>query len=138
MKREMRMLVTQLEIRARDEGSRAQAANDLERLIDSVVQIGAPLGQALARERAPIMQAFRRVDLAHMALGMRAFAAWVGTPAEDGAAHVAALRVRFAEILGPPTAGDPARSEAERRADFEREIELAVDQIFRGTRPASP
>lgn len=137
MKRQMAALVQQLERRAQQEASRTRTAVDFERLVDAVVQTGSALGQAVALERAPIVQAFRGVDLAHMAEGLRVFAEWLSTPADDSAAHVAELCTRLAGTLGPPTAGDPARSEAERRADFEREIKAAVDQIFRSTRPAS-
>jgi hypothetical protein len=124
--------VRELELRAQQEASRARTAADMERLLDAVVQTGTPLAQSLAPECAPILEAFRRVDLAHMAEGLRVFGEWLSTPADAAAAHVAELRARLAETLGPPTAGDPARSEAERRADFEREIQVAVDQIFRG------
>jgi len=137
MKREMSTLVQELERRAQQEASRTRTAADFERLLDAVVATGTSLGEAVARERAPIVQAFRSVDLAHMAEGLRVFGEWLSTPADDSTAHVAELRARLAETLGPPTAGDPARSEAERRADFEREIRAATDQIFRGTRPAS-
>jgi hypothetical protein len=133
MKRQMSGLVRQLERRAHDEAARARAASDFERRIAAVIQTGGPLGQALAAESAAVIQAFRTVDLAHMAEGQQAFALWLSTPAPDAAAHVAALRARLAEVLGPPTAGDPARSEDERRADFEREIRVAVDEIFRST-----
>ena len=136
MQREMSALQTQLEIRARQEASRARTAAEFERLVDAVVTTGTALGQAVASARAPIVQAFRGVDLAHMAEGLRVFAEWLSTPAADVTAHVAELRARLAAALGPATTGDPARSEAERRADFEREIRDAVDQIFRGTGPA--
>jgi len=132
MKREMQALVRELERRAQQEASRARAAADMERLFDAVVQTGTPLGQALAAERADVIAAFRRVDLEHMAEGLQAYGEWLSTPADDPAAHVAVLRTRLAEVLGPPTTGDPARSDADRRADFEREIQAAVDQIFRG------
>jgi len=138
MKRQMSGLMTELELRAQQEAARARTASEFERLVDAVVQTGTALGQAVAHERAPIVQAFRGVDLAHMAEGLRVFAEWLSTPAGDVTAHVALLRARLAETLGPPTAGDPARSDAERRADFEREIKAAVDDIFRSTRPASP
>jgi hypothetical protein len=133
MKREMTALVHQLELRAQQEASRATAASDMERLFDRVVDTGTPLGQALAPERAAIITAFRSVDLAHMAEGLRVFGEWLARRAPDPAAHVADLRTRLADTLGPPTAGDPARSEDERRHDFERDIQLAVDQIFRGS-----
>jgi hypothetical protein len=133
MKREMTTLVRQLELRAQQEASRARTAADMERLLGNVVQTGTALGQALAPECAPILEAFRRVDLLHMAEGLRVFGEWLSTPATDPAAHVAVLRARLTEALGPPTTGDPARSEAERRADFEREIQVAVDQIFRSS-----
>jgi len=135
IKREMAVLVTRLEGHARQEGERARAASEMERLLDQLIQSGNKLGQAIAPERAAIAEAFRRVDLARMSDGMRAFAAWISTPTDDAAAHVAALRARLAETLGPPTAGDPLASEAERRADFEREIAAAVEQIFRGPEP---
>ena len=132
MKREMQALVRELERRAQQEASRARAAADMERLFDAVVQTGTPLGQALAAERADVISAFRRVDLEHMAEGLQAYGEWLSTPADDPAVHVAALRTRLAEVLGPPTTGDPARDDADRRADLEREIQAAVDQIFRG------
>lgn len=135
MKQQMSALVQQLERRAMLEASRARTANELERLVDALVGTDSELGHAIARERAPIVQAFRTVDLLHMAEGLRVFADWLSTPADDAAAHVAVLRAQLAEALGPPTTGDPARSEAERRADFEREIAAEVDQIFRSTRP---
>jgi hypothetical protein len=133
MKREMTQLVRQLEQRAQQEAARATAAADMERLFDRVVDTGTPLGQALAPERSAIVTAFRSVDLAHMAEGLRVFGAWLIRPSRDPAAHVGELRTQLADTLGPPTAGDPARSEAERRHDFEREIQNAVDQIFRGS-----
>jgi uncharacterized membrane protein YgcG len=133
MKREMSTLVRQLELRAQQEASRARTAADMERLLGSVVQTGTLLGQALDPERAAILDAFRRVDLVHMAEGLRVLGEWLSTPAPDAAAHVAVLKARLAETLGPPTTGDPGRSEAERRADFEREIKVAVDEIFRGS-----
>jgi hypothetical protein len=136
MKRQMSALVQELERRAMQEAARARTATELERLVDALVQTDSALGHAVARERAPIIQAFRSVDLVHMAEGLRVFAEWLSTPADDSAAHVTVLRAQLAETLGPPTAGDPARSEAERRADFEREIKAAIDQIFRSTRPA--
>lgn len=135
MKQQMSSLVQQLELRARQEASRATTAMEFERLIDAVVQTGNELGQAIASVRAQIVQAFRRVDLTHMAEGLGAFAEWLSTPADDATAHVAELRVVLSEVLGPPTAGDPARSQAERRADFEREIQVAIDQIFRKASP---
>lgn len=135
MKREMTALVRQLELRAQQEASRATAAADMERLFDRVVQTGTPLGQALAPERAAVLAAFRSVDLAHMAEGLRVFGEWLSKPSRDPAAHVAELRARLAETLGPATTGDPMRSEAERAADFQREIAGAVDVIFRGAGP---
>ncbi|TMQ05184.1 MAG: hypothetical protein E6J90_49730 [Deltaproteobacteria bacterium] len=133
MKREIAALVRQLEARAQQDASRAQTAAEMERLVDAVVQTGTPLGRALAAERGAVLDAFRRVDLAHMAEGLRVFGAWLSTPAGDVAAHVATFRAELARVLGPPALGDPGRSEAERRADFERDIRVAVDQIFRGT-----
>jgi hypothetical protein len=136
MKREMATLVRQLELRAQEEGHRANTANEMEQLLDALIATGNSLGQAIAPERDAIAAAFRRVDLERMANGLRVFAAWVSTPAADAVAHVAGLRAQLVDTLGPPTAADPGRSEADRRADFEREIEIAVDHIFRGTRPS--
>jgi hypothetical protein len=138
MKREMSTLVHQLELRVRAEAQRAQTASEMERLFDGLIRSGSALGKAVAPDRAALVQAFRTVDLTHMAAALRVLGRWLATPSTDPAAHVAELRARFAEALGPPTAGDPARSEAERRADFERDIQLAVDEIVRATTPATP
>jgi hypothetical protein len=108
----------------------------MERLLDTLVGSGSPLGKAVAPERAALAHAFRTVDLAHMAAGLRVLGRWLSTAASDPSAHIAALRAQFTEALGPPTAGDPARSQAERRADFDRDIRTAVDEIFRAARPA--
>jgi hypothetical protein len=130
MKREMAGLVSQLEARARDDAGRMRAATEFGKLIDRVLQLDSPLAAELARARGAIEHAFRRVDLAHMAEGLREFAEWLSTPADDAAAHVAALEAKLAEVLGPPTAGDPTAGEAERRAEWEREIKAATDRIF--------
>jgi hypothetical protein len=135
MKAEMSALVQQLERRAQHDASRARTAAEFERLLDAVVRSGTPLGEAAAVERAAIVDAFRRVDLVHMAEGLRVFAEWLSAPADDAAAHVAALRAQLTEALGPPTDADPARSETERRADVEREIRTAVERIFGGAKP---
>src|SRR5262249_46907467 len=132
MKRQVSTLIKQLELRARDEAQRAKIASEMEKLLDRLIESGRDVGQAVARQRAPIVQAFRSVDLAHMAAGLHVLAAWLSTPADDATAHVAALQAKLSDALGPPTAGDPARSDEERRADFEREITAAIDQIFRG------
>jgi len=137
MQRDMAKLVGELERRAQLEASRMRTAGKFDQLIDQVIATRSPLGNALAEDRAVIVAAYRGVDLAHMAEGLRVFAEWLSTPADDPELHVLELRARFAEVLGPPTAPDPGRSEAERRADFERDIKVAVDQIFRATRPSS-
>ncbi|HWU88164.1 MAG TPA: hypothetical protein VN253_12845, partial [Kofleriaceae bacterium] len=76
MKREMAALVQRLEARARDDAARARSATDFSSLIDRIVQLGPPLGEALAHARGPIEHAFCRVDLAHMAEGLRELAEW--------------------------------------------------------------
>ena len=136
MKREMAALVAQLEARARDDAARIRTATDFGALVDRVLQLDSPLAAELARARERIEAAFRRVDLAHMAEGLRELAEWLSTPADDAAAHVAALEARFAEVLGPPTLGDPTAGEAERRAEWEREVRAAVERIFNGPAPA--
>lgn len=136
MKREMATLVARLEARARDDAARLRTATDFGKLIDRVIGLGTPLGAELARARERIEQAFRRVDLAHMAEGLRELAEWLATPADDDAAHVAALEARLAEVLGPPTLGDPTAGEAERRAEWEREIKAATERIFGAWEPS--
>lgn len=130
MKQEMSSLIQQLERRAQHEASRARTASEFERLFDAVVASGNPLGQAAALERAPIVHAFRSVDLVHMAEGLRVFAEWLAIPSDDPAAHVADLRSRLTDALGPPTDRDPSRSDGERRADVEGDIRAAVERIF--------
>ena len=95
--------------------------------------MGATMNEAGQLGRREVML---EPNLTHMAEGLGAFAEWLSTPADDATAHVAELRVVLSEVLGPPTTGDPARSQAERRADFEREIRVAIDQVFRKTSPS--
>jgi len=133
MKREMAGFKRELEARTQREGHRTRTAGEMQGLLDDLIRAGGALGALLAAERAAIMEAFSRVDLAHMAAGMRAYSLWIpASMGSDPAAAVAALRAQLAEALGPPTEGDALCSEAERRAGFEREIQAAVDRIFRG------
>jgi len=136
MKGQIAKLVRELEQRAKQDVSRSRTAAEFERLIGAVVQTGNALGAAVSRERASIIQAFRSVDLVHMAEGLRVFAGWLSTSFDNSITHVAELRAKLVAVLGPPTSGDPARSQAERRADLERQIRDAVDQILLATKPS--
>jgi hypothetical protein len=133
MKREMAAFKRQLEVRTDIEGRRTSTAIEMKRLLEALVQTGSALGKALDGERAAILAAFCRVDLAHMAAGMRAYAQWIpASMGRDPAASVAALQAQLAEALGPATEADAMRSDAERQADAEREAQAAIDRIFRG------
>lgn len=136
MKGQISALVRELQQRAKQDVSRSRTAAEFERLIGAVVQTGNALGAAVSRERTSIIQAFRSVDLVHMAEGLRVFAGWLSSSFDNSTSHVAELRAKLVAVLGPPTSGDPARSEAERRADLERQIRAAVDQILLSTKPA--
>ena len=134
MKREVAVFKRELEARTQQEGHRTRTAGEMQGLLDALIQTGSKLGKALEAERAAILAAFCRVDLVHMAAGLRAYSQWIpASMGADPAAAVAALRIQLADALGPPTASDALASEADRRAEFEREIQAAVDRIFRGT-----
>lgn len=133
MKRDIATFKRQLEVRAQQEGRRTSTATKVQNLLDALIQTGSSLGRALEPERAAIMEAFGRVDLAHMAEGLRVYSLWL--PASvgiDPATAVAALKTQLADALGPATQPDALRSDADRQADHERETQVAVDQIFRG------
>jgi len=136
MKREMVSFKRQLELRTQQEGHRASTAVEMSGLLDALVKTASALGKALEPERAAIMEAFCRVDLTRMAAGLRVYSQWIpASMGTDPAAAVAALRVQLADALGPATAVNAMAGEAERRADYEREIQAAVDKIFRGAVP---
>jgi len=129
--RTLALPVRQLELAAQHDAARASTAARLDPLLDAMIASGSALGPALAAQRAEIAHAFRRVDLGHMAGGLRVLSAWLATPARDTAAHVAALRDQLAEALGPPTLAEPAASDADRRAELEREVTAAVERAVR-------
>lgn len=136
IKREMTALLQQVDREVQDNAGRVRALADMERLLDRMAQLKSPLSQALTGERAALLEAFRRVDLARMAEGLRTFGQWVATPADDPAAHIAALRTQFAAAIGPPTMSEPAQSDTELRAELERRVQVAVDQILLAKEPS--
>jgi hypothetical protein len=136
MKREMIAFQRQLEARMDVEGRRTSTSLEMQRLLEALVQTGSSLGEALDGARAAIMEAFCRVDLAHMAAGMRAYAQWIPVSiGRDPGAAIAGLRAQLDEALGPATEPDALRGDAERRIDVEREIQEAIDRIFRSGGP---
>ncbi|HET9622082.1 MAG TPA: hypothetical protein VFP84_11990 [Kofleriaceae bacterium] len=137
IEREMKALIRQLEARAQQDAARANTAADAARLIDLLIETQTPLAHAVAARRAELVAAFHVVDLAHMAAGLQTFARWLSKAAlvdAEPAAYVAELARSLGDALGPATHGSPLRSDAERRADFERDIRRAVEQILGGAR----
>lgn len=135
MKSEARVAIRRFELRAHDEAARAATAAQLDQLLDQLIETGTPVAQAVAGERASLVAQFRSVDLVHMSDGLRTFAAWLTSPVgDDLPAQLASLRAQWAAALGAPTHKDPARSDAEKRFDFERELASEVHAIF-GTTP---
>jgi hypothetical protein len=130
-RRALALPVRQLELAAQHDAARAQTAARLDPLLDAVIASGSALGPALAEQRAEIAHAFRRVDLAHMAGGLRVLSTWLARPARDGAADAAQLRDQLAAALGPPTMAEPAAGDADRRARWEREVAAAVERVVR-------
>jgi hypothetical protein len=138
MKREVQSLMARLERFAQDEASRARTANSFEQLLDRVLGLGTPLSTALRPAREQIVRDYRRVDLAHMAEGLRELAEWLASPHEDPDEHVEAFQKRLVAVLGPATLGDPNAPEAERRAALEAQIQRETDRIFNGPPEQSP
>jgi hypothetical protein len=131
MTREMASFKRQLEAKSQQEGQRTHTAGEMAKLLDAVINSGSQLGAALGGERAAILDAFCRVDLAHMATGLRVYSEWIpASMGVDPAAAVAALRDQLGEALGPPTAEHALRSDDERRAGAEREAQAALEAIF--------
>lgn len=84
----------------------------------------------LAGQRDEILREFCRASLAGMAAGLREYALWLATWAHDAQDQVGALRTRMWNVMGPQTFVDPRRSDAERRADYERQAQAGVEQIL--------
>ena len=135
--RALALPVRELELAAQQDAARAQTAARLAPLLDAVIASGSAVGPALAEQRSEIAHAFLRVDLAHMATGLRALSAWLATSAPDPVAHVARLRDQLAAALGPPTLFEPAAGDDDRRTRLERAVAAAVDRAVR-ERAAAP
>lgn len=125
-KRELATPARQLALGMQREAARSQAMGKLERLLETVAATGSALGKVLVDERAAIVAAFERADLDRMAEGFRVIATWLSTPTSDVAAHLAALRPRLAEALGPLSMAAPTCHEAERTAALERALQDLV------------
>jgi hypothetical protein len=129
--RALALPVRELELAAQQDAARAQTAARLAPLLDAVIASGSAVGPALAEQRSEIAHAFLRVDLAHVATGLRALSAWLATSAPDPVAHVARLRDQLAAALGPPTLFEPAAGDADRRFRLERAVAAAIDRAVR-------
>lgn len=125
-------LVQQVQIKQEGEVARKVVAGEVEKLIDAVVKTGSEAGKALARQREPIANAFRGVDLDKMADGLRLFADWLKNPSEDTAAQVKELVEELQRTMGPLVGHDPAREDEERRAAIKKDVQASLDEIFRG------
>jgi hypothetical protein len=135
--RALALPVRELELAAQQDAARAQTAARLAPLLDAVIASGSAVGPALAEQRSEIAHAFLRVDLAHIATGLRALSAWLATSAPDPVAHVALLRDQLAAALGPPTLFEPAAGDTDRRARLDRAVAAAIDRAVR-ERAAAP
>jgi hypothetical protein len=130
MKRDVKSVMARLELRAQDDAARATATRDFATLLDQVLALKTPLMAALAPKRDAILSAVAHVDTTHIGSGMRAIASWLTSSGDDVDAHVAALDAILAEALGPATHPDALRSDADRQADFERDVREAIHAVF--------
>ena len=69
-------------------------------------------------------------DLAQIADALTAFAEWLRAPTRDSEARAERAMSALQAALGPLVGWDPAREDAERRAQYRREARAALDNLF--------
>ena len=136
VKDSVKQLVQTVQLQEQDAAARKQAAAQVEELLDAVTKLQNPAGQAVAGSREPIAQAFRGVDLARMADGMRVFAEWLAHPNTQNKAQAEQLIAQLQHVMGPMVGHDPEREEAERKAQIKADVQKSLDEIFRGKKPS--
>ena len=72
----------------------------------------------------------RGIDLAQIAAALATFAEWLRAPTPDREARAERAMSELQAVLGPLVGWNPAREDAERRAQYRREARAALDEIF--------
>jgi len=121
-----------MQARAEDEAARARAAASVEQLIEAIARTGTAAGRAVEKQRGPIQQALRGVDVSHLAAGLRLFADYLAHPTEENQEQARQVIEKLQETVGPMIGWDPKREEEERRAEIKRDVRASLDEIFRG------
>jgi uncharacterized protein YheU (UPF0270 family) len=131
VKEQLHSLVQSTRVKQQDAEARAAAAQQVEKLIDTVAKTGTVAGKALAKQRGSVSQAFRGVDLSKMSDGLRVFAEWLRNPTDAGQVQVEQLIAQLQTTMGPAAAWDEEREAAERRKQIDQQVQSSLDDIFR-------
>lgn len=99
-----------------DPAARADAATSVEEL------------RAIVGDTAPAAAA--GFDLAQIGEALAAFAQWLRAPTPDSEARAERAIAELQSALGPLVGWNPAREDAERRAQYRREARAALDNLF--------
>lgn len=136
LKTQVQAVVDQVEQQQATTASRDQAAVEVEKLVDSVVATGSAAGRALEAQRGPILDAFRTADLHTAAEGLHLIAEWLSHPSDETRKKVETLVDELQRTMGTVIGYDPAKEDADRRAEIRAGVKDSLDKIFKAPRPA--
>lgn len=126
-------LIGKLELDEFDHEAKQGVAAEVDKLLATVSASHTLAGDAIAKHRSKISDAFRGVELEKMAEGLQLLAAWLRDPTNERAADAQTLIAQLQEAMGTMVGYDPERDEAARRAEIKKDVQASLDNIFRGT-----
>src|SRR5262249_57006829 len=88
------------QLQAREELSRRESTAEIERLLDTIVRTGTPIGAAIAAHRADILDAFRQVGIGEIGRGIQVLMQWLRDPTAEHRAPVEQLLAELRATLG--------------------------------------
>jgi hypothetical protein len=114
-----------VEQRVDDEPARRQAADEVDKLIDTVALIE----KGAARKATPQLEAaFRDVDVGKISSGLRIFAQWLRAPTPESTAAIERL-VEMLRATTPPGWEDQAAAK-QLEAEIDANVQRSLDDIF--------
>ena len=136
-KDQVHKLVEATQREQRDVEARRAAADEVERLIDTVVKTGTVAGRAIQKKRGAITNTFRGVELDKFAEGLRVFADWLRHPTTETQAEVEQLISQLESTMGSSRDADAEREAAEQKARIAQTVRNSLDKIFGPKKPTS-
>lgn len=120
--------------RVDDAEARRRAAEEIDKLIDTLGRVQNTSGRALQHANPQIKAAFRGVDLGRMAAGLRYIADWLREPTPEAEAEIMHTVEQLRAITGAvdpmmdPWADDKTAKQL--RDDIDADVKKSLDDIF--------